>query len=396
LDDPSTKQLSAREFTVQLIFSHLIRPQCDIQEIREWSDDELSSIAVQWLRNQQEESTLPDEASFEEFKTSLYSYHDSLTVKTRKELETLFKSQIEFVNGLSKTIQSSFQISTLIANMGDVMSLSQMANNIVIPSLPLIKQISASALNLSNLGQSIVELGTLFQKVSASTQLINNISNNLGSSLKQWSISSEILKATQFFSTLPNLKELSEIWKEIKEGGEAFQKAGYGFIAGDYVTVKVVQRYAKVSLRVRSAVITNQLAAETRSQDFEQKLKLMFQQSLVLRRRWHIVEQVIKAHRRREYNIAVPAVLAQVEGIVGDALILNGLIISQGHKLFMKAPNGRPKLDRNGNPVEVRGVGSLIQHSKWQTHPALESVADLITTQLAGERNHILHGRKTN
>jgi len=64
--------------------------------------------------------------------------------------------------------------------------------------------------------------------------------------------------------------------------------------------------------------------------------------------------------------------------------------------LYLKEANGKLKLDRNRKPIEVRGVGTLIQRSSWQTHPALQSVADLITTQLAGERNHILHGRKTN
>ena len=92
---------------------------------------------------------------------------------------------------------------------------------------------------------------------------------------------------------------------------------------------------------------TSQLGAETRSQEFEQKLKQVFQQSSVLRRRWHIIEQVINAHRRREYNIAIPVLLAQVEGIVGDALILNGLIISKDHKLYAKGSNGKAQLDRN-------------------------------------------------
>ena len=63
---------------------------------------------------------------------------------------------------------------------------------------------------------------------------------------------------------------------------------------------------------------------------------------------------------------------------------------------FGMASNGKFKLDKKGNRIEVKGVGTLIQRSSWQTHPALHSVADLITTQLAGERNHILHGRKTN
>ena len=259
----------------------------------------------------------------------------------------------------------------------------------------LAQQLSASIPNISGFGQSLVDLGALFQKVSASTQLISHIYNNFAASLPQLNISPTFLNTAQFFAGLPDLTELDKIWKESIEGGEAFEKAGFSFTS-DYVSFKTVRRFASISPKVRSAVITNQLAAETRRAEFEQNLQQLFQQSSVLPRRWPIVSQAIKAHRRREYNISIPALLAQVEGIVGDALILNGLIASKGHKLYMKEANGKLKRDKNGKLVEVRGVGVLIQRSSWQTHPALQGAADLITTQLAGERNHILHGRKTN
>ncbi len=404
LDKEQTQKLPAREFTVQLIYSHLLTPKLNIQEVYDWADDELSFVAVRWLRNQQEESTLLDTASFEEIKDAVYAYYTALTSETRKQVDALFTSQQQFIEGLSKAFLPSLNLASSIANLGNAIKLSPLVNNILLPQTllagqlqaSLAQQLSASIPNISGLGQSLVGLGALFQKVSASTQLISGIYNNFAASLPRLDISPTLLNAAQFFAGLPDLAELDEIWKEAKEGGEAFEKAGFSFITSDYVSFKTVRRFATVSPKVRSAVITNELAVETRRAEFEQKLQQLFQQSSVLRRRWPIVSQAIKAHRRREYNISIPALLAQVEGVVGDALILNGLIASQGHKLYMKEANGKLKRGRDGKLVEVRGVGVLIQRSSWQTHNALQGVADLITTQLAGERNHILHGRKTN
>lgn len=393
LDETTTKQLSAREFTVQIIFSHLLSPSLDIQDIHNLPDDELSLIGVQWLNAQQNGNKLSDGASFEVFRDVVYENHELFTEEARKQIDGIFTSQMHFI---SKMALPSLRSLSSSLNTNAVFALSQLANNIIVPQYPIAQVLSSSLSNLStSLQPTVLELGALFQKVSASTQLITDTYNNLLISLPQLNLAS-ILNTSQFFAGLPDLTELDKVWKEAKEGGEVFKKAGFGFITSDYVSFRTVRRFATISPKVRSAVVTNQLAAQTRNPQFEHKLKQNFQESSVLRRRWHIVEQAIKAHRRREYNIAVPALLAQIEGLIGDALILKGLVVSQGHKLYAKGPDGKPQPDKKGNPIEVRGVGTLIQRSTWQTHPALQGVAELISTQLAVERNHILHGRKTN
>jgi hypothetical protein len=144
---------------------------------------------------------------------------------------------------------------------------------------------------------------------------------------------------------------------------------------------------------VRNAAFTNSIAATTRHKNFEEQLHQLFQRSSVLRRRWKIVAQAICAHRRREYHISVPALLAQVEGIIGDALILKKLVHREGNQLYLKE-NGKLKQGKNGDRVKATGLDSLIRHSKWKDDAVLNGVADLITTQLAGERNGIMHGRR--
>lgn len=394
LDQEPTKDLPAREFIIGLIYTHLLIPKLDTEEIRNWEDKELSFVAARWLRSQHEESILSDTASFEELKEAIYTYHNALTAETRKQLRDLFASQKHLIDSVSKAISPSFYsassgFTSSIARLGSTINLSPLVDNILSPQASLAQQFSVG------ISDTLVQLSNIFQKVFASTQLISRAYDALALSFPHFDITSSFLNTAQFFAGLPDLTELDALLKEAEEGNDAFKKAGYSFIMSDYISVTAARRFASINPKVRSAVITSQLAAETRKPEFEQKLKQLFEQSSVLHRRWPIISQAIKAHRRHEYNISIPPILAQVEGVIGDALILNGLVASKGHQLYEKK-NGKLKLDKKNKPIAIHGVGILIQRSSWQTHPALQGVADLITTQLAGERNHILHGRKTN
>jgi len=196
------------------------------------------------------------------------------------------------------------------------------------------------------------------------------------------------------FASLPNTAEWEELLKESAEANLAFAQAGYSFI-NHLVSYSSIRQFASINTKVRSAVITNSMAAKTRSKEFEQHLQQLFEQSSVLLCRWPIVVQAIHAHRQRDYYVSVPALLAQVEGIIGDALILKNLIHREGNHLYI-IENGVIKRGRDGNRVEAKGLHSLIQQSRWKDDEVLQGVADLITTQLAGERNGIMHGRRVN
>jgi len=405
LDLEQTKELPAREFIVQLTHTHLLISKLDTQEIREWEDAELSFVSVKWLCSQWKENALSDAASFDEIKGAIYAYHNEVTAETRKLLDDVFTSQKHLIESVSEAVAPSLYLasSNLTSPIAEFtktinFNLSPLVNNILLPHATLAEQIRFSFTQpiSESFSNTLVHLSTVFQKTLASTQLITDTFNTIALSLPHLeSITSNILNTTQLFAGFPDLTELDKLLKEAEEGSDAFRKAGYSFIMSDYVSITTARHFVSMNPKIRSAAITSQLAAETRKPAFEEKLKYLFEKSSVLRRRWPIVSQAIKAHRRHEYNISIPAILAQIEGIIGDALILNGLVARKGHQLFEKK-DGKLKLDKNKKPIAIRGVGTLIQRSSWQTHPGLQGVADLITTQLAGERNHILHGRKTN
>jgi hypothetical protein len=91
--------------------------------------------------------------------------------------------------------------------------------------------------------------------------------------------------------------------------------------------------------------------------------------------------------------------MAQIEGMVGDALIARQLAVTQGRKLFVRGADGQPKtiVTKDGKTVkvEIRGLGDAVKNSTLKDNDVMEATAMFLTDKLAPERNGILHGRKT-
>ena len=146
---------------------------------------------------------------------------------------------------------------------------------------------------------------------------------------------------------------------------------------------------------MQEAHVTNRVLLLTRSDGFGKQLRERLLASSVLRRRWPIVDEALRAHKQRNYVLSIPPLLAQVEGIIADALILKNLVKPKGKKLLARQADGSLKRGKDGDAVELRGIGSLVTHSDFQSDLALKDTASFLTTQLVGNRNAILHGRDT-
>lgn len=200
----------------------------------------------------------------------------------------------------------------------------------------------------------------------------------------------------KFFSTIPDLA--STFWNinELKRRGEAaLDETGYGFTG----TVLVASYFAyldEIDPRVRDAVATRSFLEFTRRVGFRDELRENFQLSIMLRRRWGIVERALTAHTQRNYVLSIPALLAQTEGVIADALILKGFVVPIRRKLFAKEPNGNIKRGRDGKPIEIRGATQLLKRSGFQDHEILKGIAQAMTDRIIDERHSIVHGRNTN
>ena len=193
--------------------------------------------------------------------------------------------------------------------------------------------------------------------------------------------------------TLQRAAEMAERTTEAAAlGDETLEASGYGF-ADHMWNWRFVASFADVHPRVRDAVVTRRMATLTSSETFETWLAEEIEGSRLLKPRWPVIKQALAAHRRREYVLSTPVLLAQIEGIVGDAMILKNRVVARNGKLFRLDNNGQIELNVKGRPIELKGLHSLVDLSKFADHEALEDAASFLTDSIAPWRNAILHGR---
>jgi len=129
------------------------------------------------------------------------------------------------------------------------------------------------------------------------------------------------------------------------------------------------------------------------SDDFLTLLREEINGSSVVRKRFPIVEAAHDAHKREQYLLSIPALLAQFEGVLADSLILKSSVQEKDGKLY-EMENGQLKLNTKNEPIAVPGLHRLqqlsAQHPDDMLHVRVSTVA---TDALIKTRNGIAHGR---
>lgn len=220
-----------------------------------------------------------------------------------------------------------------------------------------------------------VEQKRVYSVLAPAQEAIKRNLRNLAAALKPKLSLPFSLPRVPLIPRLPNLSQMVDMQGLLQKAIEAAQRAaeataegddtleasGFGF-ADHLWNWGFVASFAHIDPRVRDAVVTNRLAAETRSEEFEGWLEEEMTGSAVLAHRWEAMRQALAAHRRREYMLSIPVLLAQVEGIVGDALVLKNLAAAEGHKLYRLGTDGVIELNKKEKPIELRAVPS-----SWST-----------------------------
>lgn len=208
----------------------------------------------------------------------------------------------------------------------------------------------------------------------------------------------------RFMGVLPDLMPVGALLDDIgaNQGRAALEENDFGF-ASFLLSRRILASVAWIAKPVQAATITRRLTGLTRKEEFRAELESEMSQSVVLRRRWPIVERALKAHTEGDYFLSIPALLPQVEGAMADALRLKGTVAVRKGKLYRKNPKtGKLKRDKHGKPIQITGAKQLLEGRPLQEHPILQEVAEVLASQLVGEhkmfddRNLILHGRKLN
>lgn len=192
---------------------------------------------------------------------------------------------------------------------------------------------------------------------------------------------------------LPDITALIAQAQEFHNVQEALKAAGFDALA-EPLPFYVFKGIDTVDERVRSAWLTTRLIQLSKTDDFTRELETAFLGSVILRDRWPVVAEALAVHQEGRYLLSIPALLAQTEGVVGDALVLKGIVRPIKGKLYVKDVRGRRQRNSAGQFVTISGASELAARARKLDHETLNSVADYMTTIFVGSRNQILHGRK--
>jgi hypothetical protein len=196
---------------------------------------------------------------------------------------------------------------------------------------------------------------------------------------------------SRIFRSLPDPEQIREGAQRLQAGAETLGSLGYGFTI-DMWAPSFVAQVGRGELSRRA--LHDSFREHTREGSFAEEMRHRFQESARLRRRWAIVGAALEAHRRREYVLSIPPLLAQLEGLVTDLLLLRGQAVVLGRKVVAKDA-GSLRKGRDGKPIVLKGLDAKIRTSGFESMAEVRMGAEFVLNQLAPARNAILHGNRT-
>jgi len=116
---------------------------------------------------------------------------------------------------------------------------------------------------------------------------------------------------------------------------------------------------------------------------FEANIWQIFTGTMILKDRLKNIQEALEAHRRGQFTLSVPALMAQLEGVITDMLVLRGIVYRDGSKAC-----------RSDNRVELAGLKGKIDlyAQQFQNISPVTRVRQFIVDRVAPDRNYTQHG----
>ena len=413
---------NSREFTVQVLHHQVEAPLIELGAIRSWTDEEIARILHTFTAKQPAYRRLeakPGDSVFEIFREDAQKEYSRWMERSKQlrhslGLENEMRKLAELTRGLVplhsfyppslqdavrmaglQSQQLSDQLSGITKytqRMADATALSRnifggtAANFGMLDAATAAKALAGSVSSLPELTE---QARRQFEWI---TQSANKVSEQLLGSFRALEQLTAKIDTQALYRSIPDLNSFIPQWRTFQGTLLLADELGWGF-AYDIIPQSLLESVKATDPRVRAAVITNRLAAETRAGEFETSLREMMQSSLLLQKRWRIVELVLRCHRRREYEISIPPMLAQVEGVFTDLMVLKGEARRRGGDLIAWVRGSGPKLGRTQKHIKLTGLGPKIQQSDFREHPETQEIVAFLLDSITGPRNGILHGR---
>lgn len=413
--------LDPRELAAQIISRSLLAPTIPLEEIHHWDDDLLSLVVTSWAKQQPNWNLSEGSVSLDTFKQAYANhqtefYNEIFTSLSEVYAPSFLGVSTELTRQLGEINHAVAQALPQLHPFAelDLSAFQSVSDQLVGASrtaaVRLAEATRTAAESVARLNQ-VAEMDiSAFNSVSnqftalnravaqsLSTELAESVFQPLYSNLGQFADSIHLAIPTNtFFENLPDFSELAKRFEPFGRALDALDQDGYSFMY--HWSIADIAHFIgvdSVNSRVRKAVMTTKVLALVRKREFFEEMKGYFEQSTVLKRRWHIIEEALDSHHSRKYSTSIPTLLAQVEGVFTDALVLKGLVVRIKGKLYAKDGNGNPKLDKNGKRIQLHGLGQKVQNSDLRNEDILQGLAEFFVDYVVPERNDIMHGNHT-
>ena len=194
----------------------------------------------------------------------------------------------------------------------------------------------------------------------------------------------------------PIFEKLEVLLEDVDAAREVLKASEFGF-ANHFWTIFDIQGFAHIDPRVRNMVVTNKLAALTSSEDFVDEFRDVVSESKLMTKRWRIIESALEAHAAKKYDLAVPATLAQFEGVLVEFMFLKDVVKKDKNKFYLVDENGNFKTKYNKKTEKYERLGPVtlgsVPTNKLKEHPDLAPASEFFANTLIRRRNQVLHGR---
>ncbi|MEN6372003.1 MAG: hypothetical protein ABFD64_08310 [Armatimonadota bacterium] len=348
IEELTANKIATRDFTAKLLYHQMESPNFSEECVNSWPDKLLLRVAGKWLQESLKvDPSATTQFSFEQFNDNVTGY---LEEQKRRFIEAASAPAI---------------------------------NNVVVPAtaelLLKLESLRVSARPL------LVEL--MAQLADVSRSIANTIVPICRKMVDEVKPAAFRIGTSDLISRIP---DLSNIDKRLDQAKVIFRKEGYEFAIYD-MPIRDICRLAESMPKTRSAIVTNKMLSLTRSNAFEALCSRIFTSSKILKPRWKIVQQTLIAHKNRQYEVSIPTLLSQIEGVITDIVILSNVAFAERGKVY-EMEDGKPKLNKKGENIELRGLDSKVRCSKLRKDPMLDATVEILTNSLISERNGILHG----
>ena len=260
-----------------------------------------------------------------------------------------------------------------------------------LPKVPVMDLSSSVFAGIGTIGESIQRLSDLIQPH------LDTVAKQISHQLR---LIAEVRASfvpppelTRIFNSLPSPERWREIFEGLREGKSTLDELGYGFTV-DKWEVSFIRQIGRGDYGRRE--LHDAFREHTRTPAFSEQLCEVFSRTPRLHRRWRIVGPALNAHSRREYALSIPVLLAQLEGIVTDLLILRGQAAFRGKDLLAKEAGRLKRQARDPTkPVVLPGLDAKLRHSGYKSMEEVRDGAEFMLNRLIRPRNAILHGSRT-